>query len=106
MLICLPHPGTFAVVSLMVGAVVDKGHIAWQRQELQGAMDDIRTGHNITHSIGDEGMITTASPYNENHTAYSQNSRTQHQSELDSIKLGYAMAVTFAVGVLQVNLNI
>ena len=45
--------GTFAVVSLMVGAVVDKGHVAWQRQELRGAMLDIQSGHNITHGLGE-----------------------------------------------------
>ena len=44
--------GTFAVISLMVGAVVDKGQVAWQRKELQGAMHDIELGINVSHTIG------------------------------------------------------
>ncbi|CAG5134604.1 unnamed protein product, partial [Candidula unifasciata] len=68
-------------------------------------INDIRTGHNITHSIGDEGMLTTTAPHNENLTSLTQMLRNQHMSQLDSIKVGYAMAVTFAVGVLQVFLG-
>ncbi|XP_035825356.1 prestin [Aplysia californica] len=99
--------GTFAVVSLMVGAVVDKGHVAWQRQELQGAIHDIEAGQNITHSIG--GVTTTLPPPaavgEQNLTAWDQIFRRQHISELEAIKVGYAMAVTFAVGLLQVFLG-
>ncbi|CAL1537496.1 unnamed protein product [Lymnaea stagnalis] len=101
--------GTFAVVCLMVGAVVDKGHVAWQRQELQGAIHDINTGHNLTHSIEGEGVevVTTPLPINisEGSPGFDQFFRTRPLSELDTIKVGYAMAVTFCVGILQVFLG-
>lgn len=97
------YAGTFAVISLMVGAVVDKGHVAWQRQELQGAINDINTGHNITHPFVEEEVMTTALPGNG--SGVNNMLRNKHLSELHSIKVGYAMAVTFAVGILQVNVR-
>ena len=69
--------GTFAVISLMVGAVVDKGTVSWKRQELAHA-------HNMTSL----SMLS-------NMTAY-------HEERLESIKVAYAMSVTFAVGGMQV----
>lgn len=88
----------------MVGAVVDKGYVAWQRQELQGAIQDINTGHNLTHSIDGSVMVTTAAPGNNSSSSAGFDSffRTKHLTELEAIKVGYAMAVTFAVGLLQV----
>ncbi|KAK7490012.1 hypothetical protein BaRGS_00018712 [Batillaria attramentaria] len=85
--------GTFAVVSLMVGAVVDEGHVAWERQQTQKGMDFFQ-GQNLTSSlptINETGSWLT---------------NTKARSELESIKVAYAMSVTFAVGVLQIFLGL
>lgn len=97
--------GTFAVVSLMVGAVVDKGHVAWQRKELQGAMLDIQAGHNITHGLKTDTtslpVETGARSENTSTGIFENIFRNRHLTELEEIKVGYAMAVTFTVGLLQ-----
>ncbi|KAK3730766.1 hypothetical protein RRG08_015683 [Elysia crispata] len=107
--------GTFAVVSLMVGAVVDKGHVAWQRKELKGAMRDFQSGHNLTHSFGEgstlqpEYLGAGGGSFGDNssaaHGIWENIFRTRHLSELEEIQVGYAMAVTFTVGVLQLFLG-
>ncbi|GFR77833.1 solute carrier family 26 member 6-like [Elysia marginata] len=106
--------GTFAVVSLMVGAVVDKGHVAWQRKELQGAMLDIQSGHNISHRLDEASTLepghldtadATGGHDNVSAGIWETIFRTRHLSELEEIKVGYAMAVTFTVGLLQVFLG-
>lgn len=76
----------------MVGAVVDKGHVAWQREELQKALQNISMGNIVTYTGEDEDIANT-----NNHSG-----SNEHLLELESIKLGYAMAVTFAVGIFQV----
>ncbi|BFZ10678.1 hypothetical protein BsWGS_13717 [Bradybaena similaris] len=95
--------GTFAVITMMIGSVVDKGHVAWQQGELQGAISDLNSGHNITHVLGDEDTSTLDS---DNQTDSKSTYRSEHLMELASLKVGYAMAVTFAVGVLQIALGI
>ncbi|KAI8771844.1 prestin [Biomphalaria glabrata] len=100
--------GTFAVVSLMIGSVVDKGHVAWQRHELQGAIQDISTGHNITHSLQEPDPASTslgATNLSSASPGFDNFFRTRPLSELDMVKVGYAMAVTFCVGILQVVLG-
>ena len=91
----------------MVGAVVDKGYVAWQRQELRGAFHDMQEGgHNISNPL--ELVDVTVPPLepaaNESFGVWEHIFRQQHQTELESIKVGYALAVTFCVGMLQVSL--
>ncbi|KAH9504783.1 hypothetical protein Btru_061948 [Bulinus truncatus] len=92
----------------MVGTVVDKGYVIWQRQELQGVIQDISTGHNISHSLEQVEMrSTTLSPsnYSSASAGFDNFFRTRPLSEVDSIKVGYAMAVTFCVGIIQITLG-
>ncbi|GFO43881.1 sulfate transporter-like [Plakobranchus ocellatus] len=99
--------GTFAVVSLMVGAVVDKGHVAWQRHELQTAIHDINLGHNLSHNL--DAARPSPPPTSDNgsnqHSVWESIFRSRQLSELEQIKVSYAMAVTFTVGLLQVFLG-
>lgn len=81
--------GTFAVVSLMVGAVVDDGHVAWERKQTH----DILHGNNVTALPATNG--TGSWPISSN-----------AKLELEDIKVAYAMSVTFAVGVLQIFLGL
>ncbi|XP_041347224.1 solute carrier family 26 member 6-like [Gigantopelta aegis] len=75
--------GTFAVISLMVGAVVDKGTVAWKRQDLAQV-------HNVTSQsmLGNMTLLE------------------YHEERLEYIKVSYAMSVTLAVGGMQLVLGI
>ncbi|XP_071083395.1 prestin-like [Haliotis cracherodii] len=78
--------GTFAVVSLMVGAVVDRGYVRFRREEL------LHPNNNMS-LILIEANVT--SPVYQ-----------KHMEDLDEIKVAYAMSVTFAVGIMQVLLGV
>ena len=75
----LPYtaPGTFAVVSLMVGSAVDKG---------------LRS-HGLVPRTWNETVTEGGKTFEKT---------LDNSAELLDMKLKYAMAVTFAVGVLQV----
>ncbi|XP_059150596.1 prestin-like [Physella acuta] len=80
--------GTFAVVCLMVG-----GSCGQRLRRLAAP--------------GTPGVVTTAAPATNSSASagFDNFFRTKHLTELESIKVGYAMAVTFAVGLLQVFLG-
>lgn len=69
--------GTFAVISLMVGSVVDKGMKSQGLEPMSWNMT-VSTGTNVTYEIMD------------------------NSAELLDMKLKLAMSVTFAVGAIQV----
>lgn len=74
--------GTFAVVSLMVGSVVDKGMTASGISLRTWNETGVEEGGNITYTIRD------------------------NSAEVLEAKLGFAMAVTFAVGCVQLLLGL
>ncbi|KAK6177022.1 hypothetical protein SNE40_015212 [Patella caerulea] len=80
--------GTFAVISLMVGAVVDKGHVAYQKLEL------LHVEAMAANLTSDHPMLNTTFLDGKNHL-----------EKLEEIKVSYAMSVTFAVGALQMILG-
>ncbi|XP_070193359.1 prestin-like [Littorina saxatilis] len=84
--------GTFAVVSLMVGAVVEDGHVAWERQQSQSILQNVSAGLPAQGNLTGTGGILPADPTG--------------LSELEHIKVSYAMSVTFAVGVMQIFLGL
>lgn len=85
--------GTFAVVSLMIGAVVQNGHVAWERQRSENLL------HNVT-----SGTLGVNLTFNPSVTSPSVGFDAE-RAELEEIKVSYAMSVTFAVGVMQIILG-
>ncbi|XP_076469168.1 solute carrier family 26 member 6-like [Babylonia areolata] len=94
--------GTFAVVSLMVGAVVEDGHVAWERQQsevlMQNDTSSLITTENLTVTGQGQGQGVTS--------ATDPGLLPGAENELEQIKVAYAMSVTFAVGVMQIFLGL
>ncbi|XP_025107910.1 solute carrier family 26 member 10-like isoform X2 [Pomacea canaliculata] len=97
--------GTFAVVSLMIGAVVDEGQMAWGGQRQQQP-PPLSAALNVSSSLYNSNVSRSDLPGVGVGSAGGQPLAFDGgKSELEAIKVSYAMSATFAVGVLQIFLG-
>ncbi|KAL8602849.1 hypothetical protein ACOMHN_056343 [Nucella lapillus] len=98
--------GTFAVVSLMVGAVVEDGHVAWERQQTEILLKNETALHALQNGTAGGGGGVTGGVGANPQGAGGGLGPVGGLTELETIKVAYALSVTFAVGVMQIFLGL
>lgn len=91
--------GTFAVVCLMVGAVVDKGYSQYSSHGNVDLVTNTSTPTTTTTMLMTSGTLFT-------NAMNSSTTMSTPSTDADTIKLGFAMAVTFLVGCIQLLMGV